>query len=586
MPERHKEPEGATGNPSTSLGYKRKASEISTATPPADDFANALTSTNIAPQSILENLSSPSFASDIASLGTSMPSSTASTQPTTEPPRAIMSSLQNQRFQRNVPAFLNKLYNMVQDPASNDLIRWSEDGKSFIVVRHEDLAKEVLPRFFKHNNFSSFVRQLNMYGFHKVPHLQQGVLQSDSDTEWWEFSNPHFQKNHPDLLLLVTRKKGRDQEEKEAPSLDLHHILDEITAIKKHQMNISSELKNIQQDNQVLWQETLSARERHQRHQETIDKILRFLASVFSGDKKRAIIPKKRRYLIGDANTEYGADAGARIQEEEDDDDDAEELEEIPLSSKDSNSILELNNYAHDSPDVQELPHKVPKVSKSASVASNKSTRQNSTSTTPTLNPSTPLSTSISPPTSTASQQLADIQNSLANPNKNRDIINWDNIRNIQQLQNLQQVLNAAMNNPTLLDNLKYASYQAPTSIPTNTQSQSLVGFDPNIGHNVGYPAVSNSASSNDLLAPLYNGDTGNTYQSESPSLEAVTQKVNDNSRSAEEINQEIGKLENDIDTLTNHLGFDPNHLNVDDLDYVDMDEFLNTYGNGSADDQ
>jgi hypothetical protein len=111
MPERHKDSEGASGNPSaSSQGYKRKASEISTASPPAVDFANALTSTNIAPQSILENLSSPSFASDIASLGTSMPSSAASTQANTEPPRAIMSSLQNQRFQRNVPAFLNKLY--------------------------------------------------------------------------------------------------------------------------------------------------------------------------------------------------------------------------------------------------------------------------------------------------------------------------------------------------------------------------------------------------------------------------------------------------------------------------------------------
>jgi hypothetical protein len=150
----------------------------------------------------------------------------------------------------------------------------------------------------------------------------------------------------------------------------------------------------------------------------------------------------------------------------------------------------------------------------------------------------------------------------------------------------LQQVLNAAMNNPTLLDNLKYSSFQAPSNIPASSQSQSLVGFDPNIANSVGYPAVSSGASANDLLAPLYNGDTENSYQSGSPSLEAVTQKVNDNSRSAEEINQEIGKLENDIDTLTNHLGFDPNNLNVDDLDYVDMDEFLNTYGNGSADDQ
>lgn len=190
---------------------------------------------------------------------------------------------------------------MVDDHTTDELIRWSEDGLSFIVVRHEEFAKKVLPRFFKHSNFSSFVRQLNMYGFHKVPHLQNGVLSTEGETERWEFSNPHFQRNQPDLLLLVTRKKGRDSEEKETGTVDLHHILDEIAAIKKHQMSISNELKNVQTDNQVLWQENVASRERHHRHQETIDKILRFLASVFSSDKnKHVVIPRKRRFLLGD----------------------------------------------------------------------------------------------------------------------------------------------------------------------------------------------------------------------------------------------------------------------------------------------
>ncbi|OAD65419.1 heat shock factor-type transcription factor, partial [Phycomyces blakesleeanus NRRL 1555(-)] len=130
--------------------------------------------------------------------------------------QVISNPHQTQRAKmQNVPAFLNKLYNMVEDPGSDDLIRWATDGTSFIVARHVDFAKRVLPRFFKHSNFSSFVRQLNMYGFHKVPHLQQGVLQADDESEQWEFSNPHFQRNQPDLLLLVTRKKGRDSDEKE-----------------------------------------------------------------------------------------------------------------------------------------------------------------------------------------------------------------------------------------------------------------------------------------------------------------------------------------------------------------------------------
>ncbi|KAG0208532.1 stress-responsive transcription factor hsf1 [Mortierella sp. GBA30] len=230
----------------------------------------------------------------------------------------------------NVAAFLTKLYNMVGDTASNSLIKWSDNGQSFLVLNHVEFAKEVLPKFFKHNNFSSFVRQLNMYGFHKVPHIQQGVLMPDADSEQWEFSNPHFQRNQPDLLYLVSRKKATGgNEDKDALTMDLNHIVQEVSAIKRHQVAISTDLKNIERDHQSLWQESVEARERHQRQQETIDKILRFLASVFSGEKKRAIIPNKKARLTitgGESNdaASSSVDDGMRLVEEDD-----EEVEEL-----------------------------------------------------------------------------------------------------------------------------------------------------------------------------------------------------------------------------------------------------------------
>ncbi|KAK4368778.1 hypothetical protein RND71_012570 [Anisodus tanguticus] len=53
---------------------------------------------------------------------------------------------------------------MVNDPSTDKIVSWSSDGdNSFVVWDPPELAKELLPKYFKHNNFSSFVRQLNTY---------------------------------------------------------------------------------------------------------------------------------------------------------------------------------------------------------------------------------------------------------------------------------------------------------------------------------------------------------------------------------------------------------------------------------------
>lgn len=64
----------------------------------------------------------------------------------------------------NAPApFLTKTYEMVEDPMTNPIVSWNHNGQSFIVWNPPEFARDLLPKYFKHNNFSSFIRQLNTY---------------------------------------------------------------------------------------------------------------------------------------------------------------------------------------------------------------------------------------------------------------------------------------------------------------------------------------------------------------------------------------------------------------------------------------
>ena len=67
-------------------------------------------------------------------------------------------------------SFLFKLYDILNDSSNQNIILWKENTSILIKDRFK-LTEKVLPKFFKHKNYSSFIRQLNLYGFYKFKGL-------------------------------------------------------------------------------------------------------------------------------------------------------------------------------------------------------------------------------------------------------------------------------------------------------------------------------------------------------------------------------------------------------------------------------
>ncbi|KAI4328047.1 hypothetical protein L6164_020441 [Bauhinia variegata] len=169
------------------------------------------------------------------------------------------------------PPFLSKTYDMVDDPSTDSIVSWSSTNNSFVVWNPPEFARDLLPKHFKHNNFSSFVRQLNTYGFRKV------------DPDRWEFANEGFLRGQKHLLRNITRRKPAHGHSHQQTQQSHGQSSSVGVCVEVGKFGLEEEVEILKRDKNVLMQELVRLRQQ----QQATDNQLQTMAQRLQGMEQR-----------------------------------------------------------------------------------------------------------------------------------------------------------------------------------------------------------------------------------------------------------------------------------------------------------